>query len=51
MKQGNNIPIDELITVGAELISDEPPKTIAGKILRWIKKIVKVKNAAGIKIK
>lgn len=51
MKQENKIPIDEIITVGTELISDEPPKTIVGKILRWIKRIVRVKNAVGIKIK
>jgi len=51
MKKQEDINIDEIITVGAELISDEPPKTIAGKVLRWIKKIVRLKNVIGIKIK
>lgn len=51
MEKNVKIPVDELITVGVELISDNPPKTIAGKILRWIKKIVRLKNVVGIKIK
>jgi len=46
-----DINIDEIITVGAELISDSEPKTTAGKVLRWIKKIVRFKNLFGIKIK
>ena len=50
MKQ-SNINIDEIITVGAELISDKPPTTTAGKILRWLKRIVKIKNTFNIKIK
>ena len=46
-----NIDIDNIITVGAELISDTPPKTTAGKVLRWIKRIIKVKTMLNIKIK
>ena len=48
MKQ--NINIDEIINASAELISDKPPTTTAGKILRWIKKIVRLKKLIGIKI-
>ena len=46
-----NINVDEILTVGAELISDTPPKTTAGKILRFIKKIIKIKSLLNIKIK
>jgi hypothetical protein len=40
-----------IIDVATGLISDKPPKTIVGRILRWIKGINKVKNDLGIKIK
>jgi hypothetical protein len=40
-----------IIDVATELISDKPPTTIAGRILRWIKRLNKVKNDLGIKLK
>ena len=40
-----------VIDVAAELISDKPPKTLVGRILRWIKKINRVRNGLGIDIK
>ena len=40
-----------LIDVGVSLISDKPPTTLVGKILRWIKKINKLRNGLSIKIK
>ena len=40
-----------VIDVAAELIPDKPPKTLAGRILRWIKKINRVRNGLGIDIK
>ena len=43
--------IDKILVSGAELISDTPPKTTAGKVLRWIKKIIKLKTLLNIKIK
>jgi hypothetical protein len=46
-----NIPIDEILVIGAELISDSEPKTRAGKVLRWVKKLVKIKTSLGINIK
>jgi len=46
-----DINIDEIINVSAELISDTPPKTTAGKVLRWLKKIIKLKTMLNIKIK
>ena len=46
-----NINIDQVLEVGAELISDTPPKTTAGKILRCIKKIIKIKSLLKLKIK
>ena len=46
-----NINVDEILTVGAELISDTPPKTTAGKILRWVKKIIRIKNMLNVKVK
>jgi len=50
-RKAEKIDIDNLIVVGAEFISDEPPKTIWGKILRVVKKLVRLKTAIGIKIK
>ncbi len=46
-----NIPIDELISIGGSIISDSEPKTKAGRILRWIKRIISIKDSANIKIK
>ena len=40
-----------LIDVGVSLISDKPPTTLAGKILRWIKKINTLRNGLNVKIK
>lgn len=45
------LPIDELVTVGAGLISDSEPKTRVGRWLRWIKKIISLKDNLNIKIK
>ena len=40
-----------LIDVGVSLISDKPPTTLAGRILRWVKKINLLRNGLNIKIK
>ena len=40
-----------LIDVGVSLISDKPPKTLVGRILRWIKKINTLRNGLDVKIK
>lgn len=40
-----------IIDVATELISDKPPTTLAGRILRWIKKINRVRNGLGVDIK
>lgn len=40
-----------VIDIAAELIPDTPPKTLAGRILRWIKRINRVRNGLGIDIK
>ena len=40
-----------LIDVGVSLISDKPATTLVGKILRWIKKINKLRNGLNVKIK
>ena len=40
-----------LIDVGVSLISDKPPTTLVGKILRWVKKINNLRKLAGINIK
>lgn len=40
-----------VIDVAVELISDKPPKTLAGRILRWIKKLNRARNNLGINIK
>ena len=40
-----------VIDVGVSLISDKPPTTLVGRILRWIKKINRVRNGLGIDIK
>ena len=40
-----------IIDVATELISDKPPTTLMGRVLRWIKRLNKVKNELGIKIK
>ena len=40
-----------LIDVGVSLISDKPPTTLVDKILRWVKKINKLRNGLNVKIK
>ena len=40
-----------LIDVGVSLISDKPATTLVGRILRWVKKINRVRNSLGIDIK
>ena len=40
-----------LIDAGVSLISDKPPTTLAGRILRWVKKINLLRNGLNIKIK
>jgi len=49
-RRSENIDLDNLIVVGAELISDKAPKTTVGKVLRWLKKIVRLKTLLNIKI-
>jgi len=45
------LPIDEIISIGGALISDSEPKTRFGRWLRWIKKIIQVKDSVNIRIK
>ena len=45
------IPIDLLISVFGALISDKEPTTKAGKVFRWIKKAIQVKDGLDIKVK
>ena len=40
-----------LIDAGVSLISDKPPTTLVGRILRWVKKINLLRNGLNIKIK
>ena len=40
-----------LIDAGVSLISDKPPTTLVGRILRWVKKINTLRNGLRIKIK
>jgi hypothetical protein len=52
MKQEQEqIDPNTIIDVATELISDKPPKTFFGRVFRLIKRINKVKNDLGIKIK
>ena len=44
------IPIDKIIEAGGELISDSEPKTRAGRWLRWIKKVIRLKSDLNIRI-
>lgn len=45
------IPIDLLISVFGSLISDKEPTTKVGKVFRWIKKAIQVKDSVNIRIK
>lgn len=49
--QEQKIDPNVLIDVATELISDKPPTTFVGRILRWVKRLNRVKNDLGIKIK
>jgi hypothetical protein len=40
-----------VLDIATELISDKAPTTLVGRILRWIKRLNKLKNNLGIKIK
>ena len=40
-----------LVDLATSVISDKPPTTLVGKILRWIKKINLLRNGLNIKIK
>jgi len=40
-----------IIDAAVSAISDKQPKTLIGRILRWIKKINILRNGIGIKIK
>lgn len=46
----SKIPIDEIISAGGSLISDKPPTTFFGRVFRWIKKAIEVKDSVNIKI-
>ena len=50
-KEKEQIDPNILIDVGVSLISDKPPKTLAGRILRWVKKINLLRNGLNVKIK
>jgi len=45
------IPIDLLLSLIGVSISNKPPKTAAGKVFRWIKKAIQVKDSLEIKVK
>lgn len=40
-----------VIDIAVSVISDKPPKTLVGRILRWIKTINSLRNGIGLKIK
>ena len=40
-----------LVDLATSVISDKPPTTLVGKILRWIKKINTLRNGLNVKIK
>jgi len=50
-KQEKGIDPNILIDAAVSIISDEPPKTFVGRLLRWIKKINVFRNTVGIEIK
>jgi len=51
MKPAKQIDPNLIIDVAVSVISDKPPKTLVGRILRWIKKINQLRNGIGVKIK
>lgn len=50
-KEQEKIDPNVIIDLATGLISDKPPTTFFGRVFRWIKRINKVKNDLGIKIK
>ena len=50
-KEKEQIDPNILVDLAASVISDKPPTTLVGKILRWIKKINKLRNGLNVKIK
>lgn len=40
-----------IIDIAVSVISDKPPTTLVGRILRWIKKLNVLRNGVGVKIK
>ena len=40
-----------LIDIAVSTISDKEPTTLAGRILRWIKRLNNLRNGIGLKIK
>lgn len=50
-EQEKGIDPNILIDAAVSIISDKPPTTFVGRLLRWIKKINVFRNAAGIEVK
>jgi hypothetical protein len=46
----SKIPVDKVIEVIGEVISDSEPKTRVGRWLRWLKKAIQIKSSLGINI-
>lgn len=44
------LPLDEIISAGGSLISDKPPKTLVGRILRVLKRLITFKDTVNIRI-
>lgn len=51
MKKQIKLPVDDLITIGGELISDKPPTNFLGRFFRILKKLICVKDDLNIKVK
>ena len=49
--KNQKIPIDDLIDIGGDLISDSEPTTRVGRWLRWVKKAIQVKKALHLNFK
>jgi len=45
------IPIDLLLSLIGMSISDKTPKTVFGRVFRWIKAGIQIKDSANIRIK
>ena len=50
-KEKEQLDPNFLVDLAASVISDKPPTTLVGKILRWIKKINTLRNGLNVKIK